>query len=158
MGCVARPSLSFGGLAWRARESDSESACSTEACGFCCSTASLQMLGKGLQSSTTCFCFPSASRSGRCSSGYSLTEAYSTALECGSMPRSAQYVLMLSTPSVLAPHLCCPAESGSARSMVEGWMTQSLGYVALVVREYDEAIAFFTGKLGFRLVEDSAAI
>jgi len=37
-------------------------------------------------------------------------------------------------------------------------MTQSLGYVALVVREYDEAIAFFTGKLGFRLVEDSAAI
>jgi catechol 2,3-dioxygenase-like lactoylglutathione lyase family enzyme len=37
-------------------------------------------------------------------------------------------------------------------------MTQTLGYVALVVRDYDEAIAFFTGKIGFRLVEDSAAI
>jgi catechol 2,3-dioxygenase-like lactoylglutathione lyase family enzyme len=30
-----------------------------------------------------------------------------------------------------------------------------IGYVALVVRDYDEAIAFFTGKLGFRVVEDS---
>lgn len=37
-------------------------------------------------------------------------------------------------------------------------MPQQLGYVALLVREYDEAIAFFTQKLGFRLVEDSGAI
>jgi len=29
-----------------------------------------------------------------------------------------------------------------------------LGLVTLVVRDYDEAIAFFTGALGFRLVED----
>ena len=36
-------------------------------------------------------------------------------------------------------------------------MTQTLGYVALLVREYDEAIAFFTEKLGFELVEDSVA-
>jgi len=36
-------------------------------------------------------------------------------------------------------------------------MIQKLGYVALVVRDYDEAIAFFTDKLGFRLVEDSRA-
>lgn len=36
-------------------------------------------------------------------------------------------------------------------------MTRTLGYVTLVVREYDEAIAFFTGKLGFELVEDSVA-
>ncbi|MGC2549815.1 MAG: VOC family protein [Candidatus Sulfotelmatobacter sp.] len=34
---------------------------------------------------------------------------------------------------------------------------QTLGYVALVVREYDEAIVFFTEKLGFDLVEDSLA-
>ena len=27
-------------------------------------------------------------------------------------------------------------------------MTQTLGYVALVVRDYDEAIAFFTQSLG----------
>jgi len=33
--------------------------------------------------------------------------------------------------------------------------SQTLGYVALVVRDYDEAIAFFTEKLGFCLVEDS---
>jgi catechol 2,3-dioxygenase-like lactoylglutathione lyase family enzyme len=34
-------------------------------------------------------------------------------------------------------------------------MHQSLAHVALVVRDYDEAIAWFTGKLGFTLVEDS---
>jgi catechol 2,3-dioxygenase-like lactoylglutathione lyase family enzyme len=34
-------------------------------------------------------------------------------------------------------------------------MPQTLGYVALVVRDYDEAIAFFTEKLGFELIEDS---
>lgn len=32
---------------------------------------------------------------------------------------------------------------------------QTLGHVALVVREYDEAIAFFTRTLNFRLVEDT---
>jgi catechol 2,3-dioxygenase-like lactoylglutathione lyase family enzyme len=32
---------------------------------------------------------------------------------------------------------------------------QTLGYVALVVRDYDEAIAFYTQKLGFDLIEDS---
>jgi lactoylglutathione lyase len=30
-----------------------------------------------------------------------------------------------------------------------------IGYVALVVREYDEAIAYYTGALGFELVEDT---
>jgi catechol 2,3-dioxygenase-like lactoylglutathione lyase family enzyme len=34
-------------------------------------------------------------------------------------------------------------------------MQQSIGYVALVVRDYDEAIAYFTRGLGFRLLEDS---
>jgi catechol 2,3-dioxygenase-like lactoylglutathione lyase family enzyme len=34
-------------------------------------------------------------------------------------------------------------------------MPQSLAHIALVVRDYDEAIAWFTGKLGFTLVEDS---
>lgn len=34
-------------------------------------------------------------------------------------------------------------------------MAQTLGYVALVIRDYDEAIAFFTQKLGFELIEDS---
>jgi catechol 2,3-dioxygenase-like lactoylglutathione lyase family enzyme len=33
-------------------------------------------------------------------------------------------------------------------------MKQSLALVAIVVREYDEALAFFTGILGFTLVED----
>ena len=32
---------------------------------------------------------------------------------------------------------------------------QRLGLVSLVVRDYDEALAFYVGKLGFRLVEDS---
>jgi len=33
-------------------------------------------------------------------------------------------------------------------------MKQSIAHVTLVVRDYDEAIEFYTGKLGFRLVED----
>jgi catechol 2,3-dioxygenase-like lactoylglutathione lyase family enzyme len=32
---------------------------------------------------------------------------------------------------------------------------QSIGLVSLVVREYDEALEFFVGKLGFVLLEDS---
>ena len=34
-------------------------------------------------------------------------------------------------------------------------MKQAIGLVSLVVREYDEAIAFYVGTLGFTLVEDS---
>ena len=34
-------------------------------------------------------------------------------------------------------------------------MKQSLGLVSLVVRDYDEALAFFVETLGFRLVEDT---
>lgn len=34
-------------------------------------------------------------------------------------------------------------------------MRQSIGLVALVVRDYDEAIAFYVNRLGFTLVEDS---
>ena len=34
-------------------------------------------------------------------------------------------------------------------------MKQSIGYVALVVRDYDEAIEFYVNVLGFRLVEDT---
>jgi len=32
---------------------------------------------------------------------------------------------------------------------------QRLSYVALIVRDYDEAIAWFTDKLGFMLLEDA---
>jgi catechol 2,3-dioxygenase-like lactoylglutathione lyase family enzyme len=32
---------------------------------------------------------------------------------------------------------------------------QTLGLVSLVVRDYDEALAFYVGRLGFTLVEDS---
>ncbi|MBZ5689411.1 MAG: VOC family protein [Acidobacteriia bacterium] len=34
-------------------------------------------------------------------------------------------------------------------------MSQTIGYVTLVVRAYDEAIAFFTQSLGFDLIEDT---
>src|SRR5690242_4843837 len=36
-------------------------------------------------------------------------------------------------------------------------MPQTIGHVALLVRDYDEAIAYFTGRLGFALIEDSPA-
>jgi catechol 2,3-dioxygenase-like lactoylglutathione lyase family enzyme len=34
-------------------------------------------------------------------------------------------------------------------------MAQKLGSIALVVRDYDEAIAFYTNKLEFQLIEDT---
>lgn len=34
-------------------------------------------------------------------------------------------------------------------------MKQSIGLVSLVIRDYDEAIAFYVGTLGFTLVEDT---
>jgi catechol 2,3-dioxygenase-like lactoylglutathione lyase family enzyme len=34
-------------------------------------------------------------------------------------------------------------------------MNQFIAHLALVVKDYDEAIAFYTQKLGFRLVEDT---
>jgi catechol 2,3-dioxygenase-like lactoylglutathione lyase family enzyme len=34
-------------------------------------------------------------------------------------------------------------------------MRQQIGYVAVVVRDYDEAIAFYTQTLGFHLLEDT---
>jgi catechol 2,3-dioxygenase-like lactoylglutathione lyase family enzyme len=34
-------------------------------------------------------------------------------------------------------------------------MAQTIGYVTLAVRDYDEAITFFTQSLGFELIEDT---
>ena len=34
-------------------------------------------------------------------------------------------------------------------------MSQTIGYVCIVVRDYDEAIAFYTERLGFTVVEDT---
>jgi len=35
-------------------------------------------------------------------------------------------------------------------------MAQEIGSVAVVVRDYDEALAYFTNVLGFELVEDTS--
>jgi catechol 2,3-dioxygenase-like lactoylglutathione lyase family enzyme len=35
------------------------------------------------------------------------------------------------------------------------YMKQSIGYVAIVVQDYDEAIQFYVDILGFRLIEDT---
>jgi len=34
-------------------------------------------------------------------------------------------------------------------------MAQKIGYVAIVVQDYDEALAYYTGVLGFDRIEDS---
>jgi catechol 2,3-dioxygenase-like lactoylglutathione lyase family enzyme len=34
-------------------------------------------------------------------------------------------------------------------------MTQKIAHIALVVKDYDDAIAFYTEKLGFELIEDT---
>jgi catechol 2,3-dioxygenase-like lactoylglutathione lyase family enzyme len=45
--------------------------------------------------------------------------------------------------------------SPSAKSIWQPFMPQHLSLTAVVVRDYDEAIAFFVGKLGFELREDT---
>jgi len=42
-----------------------------------------------------------------------------------------------------------------AYSEPETGMKQSIVHVALLVRDYDEALAFYSGKLGFIVLEDS---
>jgi catechol 2,3-dioxygenase-like lactoylglutathione lyase family enzyme len=37
----------------------------------------------------------------------------------------------------------------------EGSRKQGIAHIALVVRDYDEALGFYVGKLGFELLEDS---
>ena len=37
----------------------------------------------------------------------------------------------------------------------EAALRQAVGYITLVVRDYDEAIRFYVDKLGFRLIEDT---
>ena len=39
---------------------------------------------------------------------------------------------------------------------VETEKRQRIGYVALVVRDYDQAIEYYTNALGFEVVEDTA--
>ena len=41
------------------------------------------------------------------------------------------------------------------RSDILSRMNQSIAHVALVVKDYDESIEFYTGKLNFTLVEDT---
>lgn len=46
--------------------------------------------------------------------------------------------------------------TGSFRVAMPGRaMKQSIGHVALVVRDYDEAIDFYVNRLGFYLLEDT---
>ena len=53
------------------------------------------------------------------------------------------------------------ASSGETRNtalielMYEGNMKQTLGHIALIVRDYDEALDFFTRTLNFKLIEDT---
>jgi catechol 2,3-dioxygenase-like lactoylglutathione lyase family enzyme len=54
--------------------------------------------------------------------------------------------------------LLCPAASNANRwatPLREIIMKQSIVHIALVVKDYDEAIAFYTEKLHFTLVEDT---
>lgn len=44
--------------------------------------------------------------------------------------------------------------SSNALVIIRPAMSQTIGYIALIVRDYDEAIAFYKEKLGFTLVED----
>jgi catechol 2,3-dioxygenase-like lactoylglutathione lyase family enzyme len=39
--------------------------------------------------------------------------------------------------------------------MATGQPTRAIAHVAIVVRDYDEAIAFYTGALGFELIQDT---
>ena len=45
-------------------------------------------------------------------------------------------------------------EAGAYPAALSGGMTRRLALATLVVADYDEAIAWYTGKLGFHLIED----
>jgi catechol 2,3-dioxygenase-like lactoylglutathione lyase family enzyme len=58
--------------------------------------------------------------------------------------------------------LCEPCEPHETHTEIHGTparrpalMGQSIGLIALVVRDYDEALEFYVGKLGFCVVEDT---
>src|SRR5918993_2937032 len=50
---------------------------------------------------------------------------------------------------------CSRNLSGRSRKKQQRIMKQSLAQVALVVKDYDEAIHFYTATLGFTLIEDT---
>lgn len=59
---------------------------------------------------------------------------------------------------VFVQHLRTVTDGASFLSAVEygTWVrVPHLAHIALLVRDYDEALAFYTGKLGFTLVEDT---
>ena len=58
-------------------------------------------------------------------------------------------------PEPVFPPLAQLQASGYVPQAVERSAEQSLGLVSLVVRDYDEALAFYVGTLGFKLIEDS---
>jgi catechol 2,3-dioxygenase-like lactoylglutathione lyase family enzyme len=60
-----------------------------------------------------------------------------------------------SEPSAPASNLPPPVDLRPAAAQKRAAVTQSLAHIALLVRDYDEAIAWFTQKLGFTLVADS---
>ena len=57
--------------------------------------------------------------------------------------------------SELPTPLFAPLASLHASGYVPAGIEQSLGLVSLVVRDYDEALAFYVGTLGFTLIEDT---
>jgi catechol 2,3-dioxygenase-like lactoylglutathione lyase family enzyme len=57
-------------------------------------------------------------------------------------------------PGVTTPVLLA---QGGGRQVPQRKMFQTIAHITLVVRDYDEAIAFFTETLSFDLIEDSPA-
>jgi len=60
-------------------------------------------------------------------------------------------VLQLLSHATTKTHFCCSTHHACAVSAVK----QSIMHIALVVRDYDEAIAFYTETLHFTLIEDT---
>jgi ADP-ribose pyrophosphatase YjhB (NUDIX family)/catechol 2,3-dioxygenase-like lactoylglutathione lyase family enzyme len=58
-------------------------------------------------------------------------------------------------PAPLFPPLAQLHASGYVPEGAHAGPRQALGLVSLVVRDYDEALAFYVGKLGFTLIEDT---
>jgi DNA-binding LacI/PurR family transcriptional regulator/catechol 2,3-dioxygenase-like lactoylglutathione lyase family enzyme len=57
---------------------------------------------------------------------------------------------------LVAPELRERASTGRAPDAGQAIPRRHIGYVTVVVRNYDEAIAYYTGVLGFDLLEDTA--
>lgn len=73
---------------------------------------------------------------------------------CG-MPTLLREALAVENRGFLCAGCADAVDAALAKGKLTGPDASAIGYVACLVRDYDEAIGYFTSKVGFHLVEDT---